>query len=74
MGTGAFRHGPQEVVASGTRFGVWIGARMMRDQDLAVARDLGRLGASVMLIGQELPEDTQISSCSFRQCRWSGNS
>jgi len=58
MGTGAFRHGPQEVVASGTRFGVWIGARMMRDQDLAVARDLGRLGASVMLIGQELPEDT----------------
>ena len=29
----------------------------MRAQDLAVARDLRRLGASVMLIGQELPQD-----------------
>ena len=29
----------------------------MRDEDLAVARDLRELGASVMLIGQKLPED-----------------
>jgi hypothetical protein len=28
----------------------------MRGQDLAVARDLTRLGASVMLIGQDLPD------------------
>jgi glucosamine 6-phosphate synthetase-like amidotransferase/phosphosugar isomerase protein len=28
----------------------------MREQDLSVARDLRRLGASVMLIGQDLPE------------------
>jgi len=27
----------------------------MRPQDLAVARDLGKLGACVMLIGQDLP-------------------
>ncbi len=30
----------------------------MREQDLAVARDLRRLGASVMLIGQHLPRDS----------------
>lgn len=58
LGTGAFRHGPQEMVAQGSRFGIWIDGRRMRGQDLAVARDLRRLGASVMLIGQNLPEDS----------------
>jgi glutamine---fructose-6-phosphate transaminase (isomerizing) len=55
MGTGGFRHGPQEMVTEGARFGMWIDGRSMRGQDLAVARDLVRLGASVMLIGQDLP-------------------
>jgi glucosamine--fructose-6-phosphate aminotransferase (isomerizing) len=57
MGTGGFRHGPQEMVGAGARFGIWIDGRNMRGQDLAVARDLTRLGASVMLIGQGLPDD-----------------
>ncbi len=57
MGTGAFRHGPQEMVTEGSRFGIWIDAWRMRGQDLAVARDLKRLGASVMLIGQDVTED-----------------
>lgn len=57
MGTGGFRHGPLEMVAKGSRFGLWIDGQQMRDQDLAVARDLRRLGASVMLIGQDLAED-----------------
>lgn len=57
MGTGGFRHGPQEMVGKGTRFGMWIDGQRMRDQDLAVAQDLRRLGASVMLIGHDLPQD-----------------
>jgi glucosamine--fructose-6-phosphate aminotransferase (isomerizing) len=57
MGTGSFRHGPQEMVAEGMRVGIWIDGQRMRAQDLAVARDLRRLGTSVMLIGQDLPED-----------------
>ena len=56
MGTGSFRHGPQEIVAKDVRFGMWIDGLHMREQDLAVARDLRRLGASVMLIGQDLSE------------------
>lgn len=56
LGTGTFRHGPQEAVAENMRFAMWIDAERMREEDLAVARDLGRLGASVMLIGQDLPE------------------
>ena len=57
MGTGGFRHGPQEIVSDGVRFGMWIDGAQMREQDLALARDLRTLGASVMLIGQHVPED-----------------
>jgi glucosamine--fructose-6-phosphate aminotransferase (isomerizing) len=56
MGTGAFRHGPQEIVTHETQFGVWIDGNYMREQDLAVARDLDQLGARVMLAGQRLPK------------------
>ncbi|PYV78345.1 MAG: hypothetical protein DMG96_08260, partial [Acidobacteria bacterium] len=56
LGTGSFRHGPQEMVTPDVRFGLWIDAHRMREQDLSVARDLRRLGASVMLIGQEIPD------------------
>jgi glutamine---fructose-6-phosphate transaminase (isomerizing) len=55
MGTGSFRHGPQEIVSSDIRFGVWIDTQRMRAQDFSVVADLSRLGAAVMLIGQEVP-------------------
>jgi glutamine---fructose-6-phosphate transaminase (isomerizing) len=57
LNTGGFRHGPQEMIAAGARFGMWIDAERMRGQDLAVARDLRKLGAAVMLIGQNVPQD-----------------
>ena len=57
MGTSTFRHGPQEMISRGARFGLWIDGQRMRNQDLAVARDLTLLGTSVMVIGQDLPED-----------------
>jgi glucosamine--fructose-6-phosphate aminotransferase (isomerizing) len=56
MNTGSFRHGPQEMVTAGVRFGIWIDAERMREQDLAVAGDLKKLGACVMLIGENLPQ------------------
>src|SRR5467141_3454653 len=43
--------------SSGARFGVWIDAVRIRGQDLAVARDLRKLGAGVMLICQNVPQD-----------------
>jgi fructoselysine-6-P-deglycase FrlB-like protein len=57
MGTGGFRHGPQEIIGKDVRFGVWIDGALLREQDLAVASDLRKLGARVMLIGQKLPDD-----------------
>src|SRR5260221_4723502 len=57
MGSASFRHGPQEMIAKGYRFGIWIDASQQREKDLALARDLRKLGASVMLIGQNPPAD-----------------
>ena len=51
-----FRHGPQEIVRKGMRVGMWIDAERMRSEDLALADDLRKLGASVLLIGQGLDE------------------
>src|SRR5215467_3508030 len=56
MGTGVFRHGTQEMVREGMRFGIWLDGGRMREQDLATARDLEKLGASVMLLGQNLAQ------------------
>jgi glutamine---fructose-6-phosphate transaminase (isomerizing) len=63
MSTSSFRHGPQEIVKQGMRFCMWIDQCQMRDQDLSVAHDLRELGASVMLIGENLPLDAADLVC-----------
>jgi glutamine---fructose-6-phosphate transaminase (isomerizing) len=63
MGTSSFRHGPQEIVKQGMRFCMSIDQSQMRDQDLAVAHDLRELGASVMLIGETLPQGAADLVC-----------
>jgi glutamine---fructose-6-phosphate transaminase (isomerizing) len=57
MPTGAFRHGPQEVVREGLRIALWIDRETLRTQDLALAEDLRKLGVKLLLIGQDLPSD-----------------
>jgi len=64
LSSGGFRHGPQEIVREGLRIGIWIDAERMRNQDLELARDLKRLGARVLTIGQRL-KDT-CSDCVLR--------
>ena len=57
MSTSSFRHGPQEIVRPGMRFCLWIDQMHMREQDLSVAHDLRELGASVMVIGENVSPD-----------------
>ena len=52
--TGGFRHGPQEMLRPEFRIGLWIDGERLRSEDLALAGDLCRHGARVMLIGQNL--------------------
>jgi glucosamine--fructose-6-phosphate aminotransferase (isomerizing) len=62
--TSGFRHGPQEIVREGMCAGIWIDAERMRTQDFELARDLRRLGARVLLIGQGL--DDNVADCVLR--------
>jgi len=63
MSTSGFHHGPQEIVSEGMRFCLWIDQQLMREADLAVARDLSELGATVMLVGEGLPSDAADLVC-----------
>jgi glucosamine--fructose-6-phosphate aminotransferase (isomerizing) len=63
MSTSGFRHGPQEIVKPGMRFCLWIDHSQMRNQYLAVAHDLRKLGASVMLVGERLPQNSGDLVC-----------
>jgi glucosamine--fructose-6-phosphate aminotransferase (isomerizing) len=53
--TGGFRHGPQEIVGPGLLAFLWIDAAWRREEDLALAADLRRLGAQVLAVGTSLP-------------------
>ena len=63
MSTSGFRHGPQEIVREGMRFCLWIDQALMREQDLSVAHDLRELGASVMLVGEKIPQNAGDLVC-----------
>lgn len=55
--TGGFRHGPQEIVGENLSAGLWPDSGALRKNDLALARDLEKNGAGVMLIGRNLEHD-----------------
>jgi fructoselysine-6-P-deglycase FrlB-like protein len=57
LSAGGFRHGAQEIVEPGLRFGLWLDGKLRREEDVAMARDLRKLGARVMVIGQGVPPD-----------------
>src|SRR5207237_4704440 len=63
MSTSGFRHGPQEIVREEMRFCLWLDQELMREQDLSVAHDLRELGASVMLIGENIPRNAADLMC-----------
>lgn len=51
--TGAFRHGPNEMVHPGVRVILWLAAEgRTRELDLKLAADLSRAGAHVTLVGR----------------------
>jgi len=55
MGTGAFRHGPQEILAAGrARIAIWIDAERSREQDMQLVRDLRKYDCPIFLIGQKI--------------------
>jgi fructoselysine-6-P-deglycase FrlB-like protein len=57
MTTGGFRHGPQEVLVTGARIGLWIARNTLRSEDLSLAQDLREQGVPTMVIGPDVRPD-----------------
>ncbi len=55
--TGGFRHGSQEMIRPGVRIALWVNRTILRGEDLQLASELRAAGASVLLIGTNVPVD-----------------
>jgi glucosamine--fructose-6-phosphate aminotransferase (isomerizing) len=71
--TGAFRHGPNEMVHPGVRVVLWLAAEgRTRALDLALAADLRRAGAHVTVVGRDVPRGAAELRLELPRCpaRW----
>ncbi len=57
MTTGAFRHGPQEILLNRLSIGCWIDNQIAREYDFKLLNDLHSQGISLLTIGFNLPLD-----------------
>jgi glucosamine--fructose-6-phosphate aminotransferase (isomerizing) len=57
MTTGAFRHGPQEILLNRLTIGCWVDNKIARDFDFKLLNDLHNKGISLLTIGTNLPAD-----------------
>lgn len=55
--TGAFRHGPQEIINNGIHVAIWIGNETARNHDCKLVNDLVEKQVNVLSIGSNLPKE-----------------
>lgn len=55
--TGAFRHGPQEIINNGINVAIWIGNEIARNYDCTLVNDLVEKQVNVLSIGNNLPKE-----------------
>jgi glucosamine--fructose-6-phosphate aminotransferase (isomerizing) len=68
--TGAFRHGPQEIINNPLNMAVWLESNIARDHDVQLVNDLVAKKVNVLTIGQELPERLKGHKISVPPCPW----
>jgi len=57
MTTGAFRHGPQEILNNRLNIGLWIDNQIAREYDFSLLKDLHAHDIKLLTIGYNLPPD-----------------
>jgi glucosamine--fructose-6-phosphate aminotransferase (isomerizing) len=55
--TGAFRHGPQEIVNDSINIAIWLENKSARDYDVKLVNDLRGKGVNTVAIGYNLPRE-----------------
>ncbi len=68
--TGAFRHGPQEIINNPLNMAVWLENNTAREHDVQLANDLVAKKVNVLTIGQELPGQLNGHKISVPPCPW----
>ena len=53
--TGAFRHGPQEIINNSLNIATWLDNRTARDYDIQLVNDLAEKDVNIISIGHDLP-------------------
>ncbi|KIC92693.1 SIS domain-containing protein [Flavihumibacter solisilvae] len=53
--TGAFRHGPQEIINNSLNIALWLDNRIVRDYDIQLVNDLAERDVNIVSIGHDLP-------------------
>lgn len=66
--TGAFRHGPQEIINNPLNMAVWLESNIARDHDVQLVNDLAGKKVNVLSIGQELPARLKGHKISLPPC------
>ncbi|RPD42595.1 SIS domain-containing protein [Chitinophaga barathri] len=68
--TGAFRHGPQEIIDNPLNMAVWLENNIARDHDVKLINDLVGKKVNVLSIGQELPGRLKGHTVYVPSCPW----
>lgn len=68
--TGAFRHGPQEIINNPLNMAVWLETHIAGDHDVKLINDLVEKKVNVLSIGQELPAQLKGHTISIPPCPW----
>ena len=71
MTTGAFRHGPQEVLINRINIGIWIDQEIARENDFKLINDMHDLGVKILTIGNNLPANLKGLKIEMPEIRYS---
>lgn len=70
LSTGAFRHGPQEIINNPLNMAVWLENQVARNHDVQLINDLSDRGVNMLTIGHQLPSGLKGHSIEIPACPW----
>lgn len=70
LSTGAFRHGPQEIINNPLNMAVWLEHTIARQHDVQLINDLADRGVNTLAIGHNLPARLKGHTIEMPVCPW----
>lgn len=70
LSTGAFRHGPQEIINNPLNMAIWLENKIAREHDVKLINDLTERGVNMLSIGHNLPAALKGHAIEIPACPW----